>query len=74
MVNQLSQSYTQLSIHVSNNSLSGIKNSYAEAGEGNLLAIYGSKGLLEVSVNKGSAAEVLNVKKGEQVQVISSDV
>jgi hypothetical protein len=73
MVNQLSQSYTQLSIHLSNSSLSGIKNSYAEAGEGNLLAIFGSKGLLEISVNKGSAAEVLKVKKGEQVQMTFSE-
>ncbi len=73
MVNQLSQSYSELSIHLSNRSLSGIKNSYAEAGEGNLLAIFGSKGLLEVSVNKGSVADVLNVKKDDTIMVVPTE-
>lgn len=37
--------------------------SYGEAGKGGLLAIIGSAGLLEISVNQGSAKELLGTKR-----------
>jgi S-adenosylmethionine hydrolase len=37
--------------------------SYGEAGKGELLAIIGSAGLLEISVNQGSAKELLGTKR-----------
>ena len=37
-----------------------ISSSYSESEEGELLAIWGSSGLLEISVNKGSAMDVLS--------------
>ena len=40
-----------------------ISGSYGEAGKGELLAIIGSAGLLEISVNQGSAKELLGTKR-----------
>ncbi|MFW6101768.1 MAG: SAM hydrolase/SAM-dependent halogenase family protein [Bacteroidota bacterium] len=69
MVTRLPVSPDDLAIHLSGRSLSGIKSSYNEVEEGNALAIYGSKGLLEISVNKDSAAKKLNLNKGDSVKV-----
>ncbi len=44
-----------------------IVKSYTEVEPGELLAIEGSSGFLEVSVNRGSAAKELDVKVGEKV-------
>ncbi|HKQ32544.1 MAG TPA: SAM-dependent chlorinase/fluorinase [Thermodesulfobacteriota bacterium] len=40
-----------------------VKSSYGEVGKGDLLAIIGSSGSLEISVNRGSAREVLNKER-----------
>ncbi|MBS1263887.1 MAG: Chlorinase [Methanonatronarchaeales archaeon] len=40
---------------------------YGEAGEGELLLLEGSTGLVELSVNQGSAEEVLGAEPGEEV-------
>jgi S-adenosylmethionine hydrolase len=40
-----------------------VKAAYGEVGKGDLLAIIGSSGLLEISVNRGSAREVLNKER-----------
>ena len=42
---------------------------YSDAKEGDLLAIAGSHGNLEISVNKGNAAEFLNFGEGDEVTV-----
>jgi hypothetical protein len=34
------------------------------------LALIGSRGYLEIAVNKGNAAQVLNVEKGAEVRVM----
>lgn len=69
MVDNLSVSYDSLAIHLSGETLSGIRKSYNEVKEGKALVIFGSKGLLEISVNKGSAANVLNMDKGDPVKI-----
>jgi S-adenosylmethionine hydrolase len=43
--------------------LDRISGSYGEAGKGELLAIIGSAGLLEISVNQGSAKDFLGAKR-----------
>ena len=43
---------------------------YSQAGEGELLGTFGSSGLLEISVNRGSAQLELNVQRGDSVRII----
>jgi len=43
--------------------------SYAERSEGSLLAVAGSSGLLEISVNAGSAERVLGARRGDKVEI-----
>lgn len=47
-------------VYVGRHRIDGISGSYGEAEIGKLLAIIGSAGLLEISVNQGSAKDVLN--------------
>jgi S-adenosylmethionine hydrolase len=47
----------------------GIVDHYAEAKPGELLALLGSSGLLELAVREGSAAEKLGIQPGKQVRV-----
>jgi S-adenosylmethionine hydrolase len=58
-------------ILISGVAIEGISKSYDEAGKGELLAIIGSSGFLEISVNQGSAEKRLNLegKRGEEVLV-----
>jgi len=44
-----------------------ISNTYADVREGELVALAGSSGLLEISVNQGSASEVINIDKPEVI-------
>lgn len=57
------------SLIISNKKIDKISNSYDENPKGKLLAIWGSKGFLEISVNQGSAQKLLNAKVGDQIQV-----
>lgn len=45
----------------------GVSTTYSDRKEGELLALIGSSGYLEVAVNRGSAAELLGCEKGETV-------
>jgi S-adenosylmethionine hydrolase len=45
----------------------GLRRSYAGAPEGQAFPIWGSSGLLEISVNRGSAAEFLGARRGTPV-------
>lgn len=47
-----------------------LSKAYQHAGEGELLAIFGSSGYLEISVNGASAREYFMANKGEEVRVI----
>lgn len=58
------------SIVVGNNEIAGISKSYADVNDGDLLAIFGSSGYLEIAVNKGNAKELLNLKKGSKVIIL----
>ncbi len=50
-------------VYVDGYALDRISGSYGEAGKGELLAIIGSAGLLEISVNQGSAKDFLGAKR-----------
>lgn len=50
-------------VYVDGYVLDRISGSYGEAGKGELLAIIGSAGLLEISVNQGSAKDFLGAKR-----------
>ena len=49
--------------------IEGIQRGYWEAERGDLLALIGSSGLLEISVNEGNAQKVLKVKRGDPIRI-----
>ena len=49
--------------------INGVARHYAQVEQGDLLALVGSSGFLEISVNHGSAAAVLNVRQGDAVSL-----
>ncbi|MEW6357734.1 MAG: SAM-dependent chlorinase/fluorinase [Planctomycetota bacterium] len=57
-------------VRVADKTLSGVKSSYSAVKKGELLALFGGTGLLEVSVNQGNAAALLRLDKGAHVEVI----
>jgi S-adenosylmethionine hydrolase len=62
-------SLADVKVQVRNISINGIQNAYAQEDPGNLLAIIGSRGFLEIAVNKGSAAVNLDAEIGDTVVV-----
>lgn len=50
-----------------------IEKSYSEVPEGEKLAIFGSSGLLEISINKGNAAQLLGLKKSDTIRIVFHD-
>jgi len=58
-----------LTIHVGEYEISGIRRTYAEGSLGEPMAIIGSAGYLEVAVPGDSATRLLNVKVGDEVRV-----
>ncbi len=54
----------QIQVSVKSENIQGIAGTYSEADEGELLALIGSSGYVEVASNKGSAAETLGCSKG----------
>lgn len=58
-----------LIIEVAGRQMNGLALSYSHFQPGRLLAIIGSRNSLEIAVNMGNAAEVLNVKPGAPVHV-----
>jgi len=59
-------------ITVGRRTLTRLSRSYEEAPEGRLLALVGSTGHLEISVNRGSAHKTAGVRKGDRVLVTRS--
>ena len=47
-----------------------ITSSYAEASPGEIFSIWGSSGLLEISMNQASAAETLSVEEGQEFVIV----
>lgn len=56
-------------IRIGKRRIVGIQRGYWETGRGDLLALIGSSGLLEISVNEGNAQKVLKVKRGDPVRI-----
>lgn len=59
-------------ITVGSATVTKLANNYAEGNKGEVFAILGSGGFLEISVNKGSAAQVAGANKGSEVLVTMS--
>ncbi len=56
-------------IRVGNKSISKVNSSFAESKPGEVLAIFGSSDMLEISVCGGNAQMVLGVGKGKEIEV-----
>jgi len=50
-----------------------LKKGYWEGKKGELAALFGSGGFLEISVIEGNAQKVLKVKRGDPIQIIISE-
>ncbi len=46
-----------------------LKSGYYEAKKGEAIALFGSTGLLEISVREGSAQKIFKIKKGDEVRI-----
>lgn len=57
----------KVEVRTKRRSVRGISRTYADRPEGELVALFGSSGYLEVAVNCGSAARVLGCEKGDTV-------
>jgi S-adenosylmethionine hydrolase len=63
-----------LKLEISGREISSFRRFYAEAAgarEGELFAIWGSAGLLEIAANRASAAQLLDASRGQLVRVMS---
>jgi len=69
MIRKLNTRYKEVVVEVAGQTIAGISRSYIMVGDGELLSTIGSKGLLEVSVNKGNAETFLGAGKGASVRV-----
>jgi hypothetical protein len=56
-------------IVVNSREITSLAQTYAQGAPGEVLALIGSSGFLEISVNKGSAARTLNAQRGTEVSV-----
>lgn len=60
-----------IGVGIGETSIAVLSNTYCEVAEGQMLALIGSRGYLEISVNQAGAAEQLNVVKGDRVAVLA---
>lgn len=56
-------------VQVKRREVEGLSRAYADKEEGELVALVGSSGYMEVAVNQGSAAELLGCEKGDSVTI-----
>ncbi len=56
-------------VSLQNEILAGIQETFGDKAPGELLAIIGSRGVLEIAVNLGNAADLLNAVIGDEVRV-----
>jgi S-adenosylmethionine hydrolase len=61
----------RLTVEVGDQLIKGIHRCYDERGRGELLALIGSHGRLEIAVNRGSAAERLGAVEGDHVRLVA---
>lgn len=60
----------ELRIYVGTQIVRGLVNTYGSVAEGDVAALIGSTGTLEIAVNKGNAAQLLGVFQGAAISVI----
>ena len=60
----------KIRIKIRTNVIKGLSETYASVRPNTPLALIGSRGYLEIAVNKGSAAQHLNAEKGDRVWVV----
>lgn len=60
----------EIKLYVGNTILKRLHTTFADVEEGEPLGYIGSSGMLEIAINKGSAKEMLGVKKGASVSAI----
>jgi S-adenosylmethionine hydrolase len=60
----------QFKIVVGKREITDIKTNYSEGEPGEVFGILGSMGYLEISTNRGSAAQTVGVGKGSDVSII----
>jgi len=58
-----------MKLTVENNEIKGLSESYADVEPGSLLAVIGSMGFVEISVNQGRASEVCGARKDSIVKI-----
>lgn len=68
-VPQLVAAGASFKILVGSREISKLSQTYSQGAQGELLAVVGSSGFLEISVNKGSAARTLGLQRGAEVTV-----
>jgi len=59
----------EITIRVGNHCIGGLSKNYSQAEAGQALALIGSRQLMEIAVNRASAAQQLNVTKGAAVLI-----
>jgi S-adenosylmethionine hydrolase len=57
-------------LHLEDGSRLALKNTFGDVPEGVLVAYIGSEGLVEIAVNRGSAAEMLGLTPGSPVELV----
>ena len=59
----------EIQIEIGSHVISGISETYSSVRSNTSLALIGSRGYLEIAVNRGNAAQILNVEKGAKVRI-----
>ena len=67
--NRMKINTERVAITMGRKRINGICESYTDVGENEALAIFGSSGYLEISINQGRARDVLNLKKGDKLVI-----
>jgi len=60
----------RVQVKIGPRTIRGLSRTYADRAPNELTALVGSRGYLEVAANRGSAAQMLKVKKGDSVSLI----
>lgn len=59
--------------YVGTSILEGLSKTYDEATAGEPMLLFGSSGFLEVAINRGNAARLLSIRKGDPINIVFSD-
>jgi S-adenosyl-L-methionine hydrolase (adenosine-forming) len=60
----------KFSVSIGNREIEGLKQYFAEAQKGELIALFGSTNFLEIAQNQGSAAKTLGLNRGAEITVL----